>query len=430
MSTAHMTEEFLLTEPVPPSESWTCPRCGEAFPDVSDDDGMVECPRGHRAYAGYLAEAAHLRPRLTWLDDRVAAGDPAPDAETAARGHIWPAPGHAMQPVGDRPSEASTPHEGPGIQVLLLGLGAVLLIIAGIVFMAVVWDSLGAVGQVAVMAVATLGFGAAAIRLTHRLPGTAEALAVVAFGLAGVDAFAAPALGLVPDSWLDLSVAPYLPVVTCAGAALAVALGHRFALRAWVWLGWSTAAVGAALVTWYLALGPADSDLPWAALAVSVVAVSTVALGAAPHLSDRLAADLPPMTIAAALGSFLTLTAWLAWASDLDQAALTGTLVTTLVTAGAAAWVWRRIPSTGAGQVAGLVAVALVGVAGGLALLLPVDVEAVWLAVAAGVLGAVLLAALTRTGFLHAGLLASAALWATWGSAGSPSPSRSPPPIR
>ncbi len=404
-----------MTERVPSSESWTCPRCGEAFPDTSDDDGMVTCPRGHRAYAGYLAEAAHLRPRLTWLDDRIAAGDPAPDAETAARANLWAAPGHAAPPASGHGAESRAPQEGPGIQVLLLGLGAVLLIIAGIVFMAVVWDTLGAFGQVTVMAFATLGFAAAAVRLTERLPGTAEGLALVAFGLAVVDVFAAPALGLVPDSWLDLSAALYLPVVACAGATLAVALGHRFALRVWVWLGWWAAAVGAAMVTWYLALALADSELPWAAVAVSVVSVSTVALAAAPHLSNRLAIDLLPMTAAAGLGSLLTLGAWLYWVSDMDQPALVGTLVTTLSTAGAAGLAWRRLPSTAAGRLSGLVAAALIGVAGGLAMLLPHEVDAAWLGVAAGLLGVGLLAVLARYGFVHAGLLGSTALWLTWG---------------
>jgi hypothetical protein len=379
---------------------------------------MVACPQGHRAYAGYLAEAAFLRPRLQWLDDRAAAGDAAPDPETARRSGIWPAPSDlsaspALPPTrpyateGTRP--AAAPSEGPGIQVLLLSLGAGLLIVAGIVFMAVVWSDLGSFGQVAVMGLATLGFGVAAVRLAHRLPGTAEALAVVAFGLGVIDVVAAPALGLVPDEWLHVEQ-PYLPLATCVGAAVVVWLGRTFALQAWVWLGWVSVAIGASLLSWSLALGPFDSDLPAAALCVSVVGIAAVALQAGPYVSARLAPDLPAMTASALVALILAAPAWLYWLSDLDHPAILGTSVTTLVVAAAAGVAWGRTTQV----IEAVGATGLAGIGVGLALLLLPGGDSVWLAVVAAAAGVLLLVGLGRAGFLHAGLLASTTLWSAW----------------
>jgi len=397
----------LSTGPVAPSASWVCPRCGGHLTAEPDETGMVACTCGHRAYAGYIAEADYLHRRLEWLGTRISAGDPAPDAETARRFGVWPASAAAPQAA---PLPPPTARHLPGVQTLLLGLGAGLLIVAGIVFTAVVWDRLGAVGQVGIMAAATLGFGVLAVRLVRRLPGTAEALGVVAFGLTAVDVVAAPALGLVPDTWLDVDRA-YPAAVAVGCAALAVVLGHVFAVRAWVWLGWLTAAAAATLTTWYLALGPADSDQPWAALSVAVVALAAVGLLSWPHLQQRRAVDLRPMTVAGAVALLMTVPAWVAWVSDLDRPALLGTLITTVLTAAASAVVWLR----GRLPLAGVGAALLTGIAGTLALvLLPTWDQSAWLGAVAAAAGVVLLVLLARFGHLRVGLLASAALWATW----------------
>ncbi len=393
-----------------------CSACGAPLPGAPDETGMVRCVCGHRAYAGYLAEAAYLSARLRWLEERIAAGDPAPDAETARRFEIWPAP-TAQAAVGaggaGGPSGAARPPAAPaghGVQNLLLGLGAGLLIVAAVVFTAVVWSRLGAAGQVTVMTVATVGFAVAAARLVRRLPGTAEALGVVAFGLATVDVVAAPALGFLPDSWLDASHA-YPTVAVFALSAVAVGLGHLLAVRAWVWLGWPTAAVGAALATAYLAQGVADDAQPWAAISVSVVALAAVGLLAGPLVSARLRVDERAMTAAGAVALVLAVPAWVNGVSDLDRPALVGTLVTTLLTAVAAALAYlrTRLPVAGAG------AAALAGVSGGVALLLAeVDGQAYWLAALTAVAGVAVLGVLARAGHVRAGLLASGALWATW----------------
>ena len=195
-----------------------CPRCATADldPTAHDEAGMVTCQCGHRAYAGYIAEADSLAARSAWLADRVAAGDPEPAPEVQRAYAIWSPPGvvapgtgpsglvppGTIPPPGHVALPAPVPRGAPSAQTLLLGIGALLLVIAGAVFAAVVWDRLGAFGQVALMLGATAGVGALAIRLRRRLEGTAEALAVVAAGLAAVDLMAAPMLGLLPERWV------------------------------------------------------------------------------------------------------------------------------------------------------------------------------------------------------------------------------------
>ena len=231
-----------------------CPRCATADldPTPHDEAGMVTCQCGHRAYAGYIAEADSLAARSAWLADRVAAGDPEPAPEVQRAYAIWSPPGvvapgtgpSGLVPPGTIPHPghvalpAPAPRGAPSAQTLLLGIGALLLVIAGAVFAAVVWDRLGAFGQVALMLGATAGVGALAIRLRRRLEGTAEALAVVAAGLAAVDLMAAPMLGLLPERWVT---DPTLyPAVAFAGLGAAMLLLHRrFGLRAWSWLGWA-----------------------------------------------------------------------------------------------------------------------------------------------------------------------------------------------
>jgi hypothetical protein len=375
---------------------------------------MVVCPAGHRAYSGYLAEADYLRQRLGWLDERVAAGDVRPDELTAASYGVWPARAGSAAPTvpaSVRPtgSPAAEPvREGAGVQVLLLGLGAALLVVAGIVFAAVVWDRLGAGGQVLTMATLTLGFAAMAIRLSPRLPGTAEALAVVAFGLAVIDIMAAPALGLVPDTWLHPD-RPYLALLFAGLGAVAIEVGRHESLRAWVWLGWLSVSLSSALFTWWLALGLLDVQ-PLRGLSVAVVSLSAVQLLTAPFVSERAAEDRGPLVVAGLLAGVTALATGLVLAADLTRAAFLGVGLASLLTAIACAAAWRRT----ADPFAGLAAAALLGVAGGLGLLMLPDLAAPWLGLLVGVCGVALLVAFDRFDRHWAGLVGAAALWGTW----------------
>lgn len=77
------------------------------------------------------------------------------------------------------------------VQGTLLGLGALLLAVAGIVFAAVTYSSLGVVGRALILLGLTLTAAAAPLRLRSRgLPGSAEAVGGVALVLSLLDAWA------------------------------------------------------------------------------------------------------------------------------------------------------------------------------------------------------------------------------------------------
>lgn len=382
-----------------------CPRCGSPL-GAPDNDGMVVCANGHRAYSGFLAEAAQLTLRLRWLEGRIEAGDLPPDAETARRYGIWPAV------TGDRAAGAPAgldPAPGRGPQALLLTLGAVLIVVAAIVFTAVVWKDLGAAGQVVVLAAATLVVGAAAVRLVEPLPGTGEALAVVAFALASIDAVAAPALGLLPTTWVT-QWHPYPAAITACLSAGGVLLGHHLRLRAWRWLGWLAAAASAGLATSYLANGLANRAEPGASLAVSVVALAAMGLLAAPEVSTRLAGDGRELRLAGALAGLWAVLSVMAFWSEATTSTALGTMLTMVVTASAAGAVWGRTRQ----RSMGVGAVALASVAVGLALLLPGGQHTYAIAVAAAGAGALVLVVLIRVLDAELAVLASALVWGTW----------------
>ncbi|MDP9183284.1 MAG: hypothetical protein M3P04_10975, partial [Actinomycetota bacterium] len=82
-------------------------------------------------------------------------------------------------------------------QNTLLGLGAMLLAAAGLVFAAVTYSHLGVSGRALVLLLLTLLAGAGATELTRRrLPSSAEAVGAVALVLAVVDAWAVRRAGV------------------------------------------------------------------------------------------------------------------------------------------------------------------------------------------------------------------------------------------
>lgn len=378
-----------------------CPQCraAELDPSRHDDAGMVTCPCGHRAYAGYIAEADSLAARSAWLADRVAAGDPAPAPDVQRAYAVWGAPGMGAPAVGT-PADpqrlaqagapgsewpATAPHAPsgtPSAQTILLGVGALLLVISGAVFAAVVWDRLGALGQVALMLTATAVVGALAIRLRTRLSGTAEALAVVAAGLATVDLIAAPLLGLLPERWVtDPTVYPAI-ALGALGVGLLL-LNARFGLRAWSWLGWSGLLVAAACVV--AAVASATDSAAWTAAAIAVPALTSVAMLVASELPGRLATQRVALTTVGTFGLFLSAAATAA--SALERDALPGAVATTAATA-LAMMVWaardRHPDSRGLPQIG---AAALSGITVALVLALPAEPQPVWIAAAVALAG-------------------------------------------
>lgn len=416
-----------------------CPRCGDPDLDPTghDDAGMVTCRCGLHAYAGYLAESAALDSRRAWLADRIAAGDPAPDPAVAAAYGIWAPPraSGADQPSGPggypRGGPATAPRPAHSAQAVLLGVGALLLIVAGAVFAAVVWVRIGIIGQIGLMVGMTVGVGVLAVRLRHRLAGTAEALAVVAAGLAAVDLVAAPLLGLVPEEWL--SEPTLYPALAIAALGMWLLLLHaRFGLRAWSWLGWLALPIAAGLVVPAVA---AASTGAWTAAAISVPALTSLALLAAAGRRPRLADRRAPMRFAGWAG--LALSAAATAGTAMDRASLPGSMLTTALAALAVS-LWagaeRRAPAhrppggedhrlgvepspapsaLGPVRLLWLAAACLAGITLGMALAIPP--QPVWLPAIVALGGlAVGLVALLVTDDPLISVAGAAAAWLTW----------------
>jgi hypothetical protein len=89
-------------------------------------------------------------------------------------------------------------------QATLLSLGVLLLLAAGVTFLAVTWDSLPVAVQASIIAtLAVLAMAASIPAARHKLAGTAEALAILGSGLLTVDLYGARALGLIGPDTID-----------------------------------------------------------------------------------------------------------------------------------------------------------------------------------------------------------------------------------
>jgi hypothetical protein len=87
------------------------------------------------------------------------------------------------------------------VQNALLGVGGLLLAVAGVVFAAVTYDRLGAGGRAVVLLLLTLAAGAAVPQLLRRgLTATAETVCAVALALAALDAYGLRTFGLAAGS--------------------------------------------------------------------------------------------------------------------------------------------------------------------------------------------------------------------------------------
>lgn len=192
-----------------------CPddECGRPLPT-----GATSCPACGLPLAGPVAaELWNVDRRLVMLQQRRAVLLTALRAGAVAR-----PPGAAPGLPPHLPRQLSRPR--PSGQQVLLGLGVAALLAAAIVFLAVAWNILGAVGQVTIMAALTAAAGAGVRPLARRgLGSSAEALALLFGGLAVVDAVAArdldvAGLGAVDSARYGLGVAVVLAVVLAAGA--------------------------------------------------------------------------------------------------------------------------------------------------------------------------------------------------------------------
>jgi len=303
----------------------TCPSCGLVLTGST----------AQRLFAT-LATADQLLASLRAMTNQSLA-TPAPPTPTAAAFDPAPLP-HATAPARPRGLSATS------VPRILLGLGAVCLLVAALVFLAVTWSVLGVGGRtVTLLALTAVAGGISGWLQRRRLRAAAEALALVGYGMLTLDVVGADHAGW----WGDLSTAGFLTllgvVLAAAGAtgALVVRRSHATSLVS----GEVVAAIGSALVAF--AWGTAT----WLPVAPSLV-VATLVAGAL-----SLAAYRAGLTVAALGSGVVTGFSWVAlMAVGLDRALgaptwdalLTGARFWPLCVAGAmvaAIAVPRRIPT-------------------------------------------------------------------------------------
>jgi hypothetical protein len=285
----------------------------------------LEAAEAHLAHVGARVTAS---PGVPVTAGRVAA-PPGPSP--------WSPPGSPSVPV--RPAPLPPPpaaHRGWGpvsAAGILLGTGAVLVLSAAAVFVAITWTRLGVTGQAAVLAGVTLLAGLATIATRRRrLHGTAEALAGVTAGLLVLDAVGArtfdlAGLGATPlDGYVTVTAA--LVALVAGAAATASAHGGRLLVVASV-----TAAVGITVtmiagVAWVARLG-SDHLLPPLSPSESVGSVVTLPLVAA--VDGLLVVGLAAQGLSLVSRGVPGLTAPRWTAAVLAATLLAGTAVTTLL---------------------------------------------------------------------------------------------------
>ena len=207
-----------MTSTSGPSWSPPCPVCG--LPSAGP--GPAPCPSCGLPAVGEAArvvarigatidELVRDRDRLLATLRTATASRPVPAPPVARAATSAPAPPVAVPvfPVASPSAPAPAPAQGPiaerdpvpprrvSPQQVLLGLGALLVVAAGIAFVAVAWTRLGLVFQSAVMATVTAAAcGVSAWTARRGLRATEEALAAAGAALLAVDLGAAHALGL------------------------------------------------------------------------------------------------------------------------------------------------------------------------------------------------------------------------------------------
>jgi hypothetical protein len=207
-----MIDEKTLADPT------SCPSCRAPLAGASMASRAAACPSCGVALAGPLAARlwelsttvvrllAERREVLAAMRRAAQSGEATAAESGAARaapgaGPAGPAtpgpatsPARSSEPVAGRTSRGASRYS---VQDILLGLGALLLAVAAVIFLVVSWGSLGVGGRSLVMAGATaLTVAGAALAHRRSLGSSAEALAALAVGLALLDAFGVRRTGL------------------------------------------------------------------------------------------------------------------------------------------------------------------------------------------------------------------------------------------
>jgi hypothetical protein len=245
-----------------------CPDCLAPMPY-----GASRCPSCGLSLEGPLA--AQLFTALSTADDLLAAmraetvtttaAAAAPVTTAASEGGgvaTLPPPVTAPSSPPPGPPPAPSTHRGLGlagasVPKILLGLGALCLLVAALVFLAVAWSTMGVAGRTATL----LGFTAVAGGLSawsarRDLRAAAESLGVVALGLLTFDLFGARSAGWFGDISTPAFVVLLGSVVALTGVAAATAVrrtpvGVMVGAEVFAGLGVMSAAGGVVAADWF-----------------------------------------------------------------------------------------------------------------------------------------------------------------------------------
>lgn len=209
-----------------------CPDCRSDLPK-----GVSTCPTCALPVRHMLA--VELFATLTRADTLVAQLRSVVDAATAPAA-ATPAPRPASAPTpppppppppaNQQPAGAAAPYPArtgavgvSAIPKILLGLGALCLLVAAIAFLALSWSILGVGGRTAVLLTLTAAATGGALLLNRfRLRIAGESMSVVALGMLGLDVLGANAAGWFGDSSAGWAVAAGGAVMALGGTGLAL----------------------------------------------------------------------------------------------------------------------------------------------------------------------------------------------------------------
>ncbi|HEU4513569.1 MAG TPA: hypothetical protein VFR87_10735 [Nocardioidaceae bacterium] len=301
-----------------------CPSCGlslegpmaaELFSTLSHaDDLLVSMRTATTAPATAPGAAAATAPAAGAAAGPAAAGvETEPGLLATMTRPAPPVPGGPGLPPHDDHRHEGHPHGGLGgasVPKILLGLGALCLLVAALVFLAVTWSAMGVAGRTATLVGFTvLAGGLTAWAARRDLRAAAESLGVVALGLLSFDLFGARDAG-----WLgDITTAEFFvllgTVVALAGAGAATAV-RRTPASALVGaeviaaLGLLTAMAGGVGTEWF----SWDTGMTLAVLVAAAVAF---------------AANRVRLTVLSVGAGMLALGAWMVLAMSALERALT-----------------------------------------------------------------------------------------------------------
>ena len=265
-----------------------CPDCGEPLPTTCRVD---RCPQCALPLTGPLATRLwvvdqHLAALRGERVSLLAALHRQADADLSSVLPMYP----ATASPGSAPGR---PMEWTRLQVrnLLLSLGVLLLALSAIIFVAVDWGPLGAVGRCAVLSVAVAFSSlAATVASARSLSATAEAMAVLALVFSAVDLVGIRYSGLSPAA-SGISSTSYAAGVLFVIALIAAGWSRLLPLRCLRWI----AAIGVQGVIPLAVLPTAQAvDHPavaGAALALQTAAVTAMWVAARGRITDRVARE-------------------------------------------------------------------------------------------------------------------------------------------